>query len=128
MKNTLKILLLLAVIVMTSTVKAQTGSRLTEEEKAEARARYETYQERLNLTEKQSEKVEEINMIYFEGLSELRKSNKTRLVKYREWKKLSKTRDKEMKTVLNDQQYEAYKESQAEMKEDFKAKRKNGNG
>ncbi|MCG8320492.1 MAG: hypothetical protein MI921_13385 [Cytophagales bacterium] len=128
MKNTLKILLLLAVIVMTSTVKAQTGSRLTEEEKAEARARYETYQERLNLTEKQSEKVEEINMIYFEGLSELRKSNKTRLVKYREWKKLSKTRDKEMKTVLNDQQYEAYKEFQAEMKEDFKAKRKNGNG
>ena len=128
MKNTLKILLLLAVIVMTSTVKAQTGSRLTEEEKAEARARYETYQERLNLTEKQSEKVEEINMIYFEGLSELRKSNKTRLVKYREWKTLSKTRDKEMKTVLDDQQYEAYKEFQAEMKEDFKAKRKNGNG
>lgn len=128
MKNTLKILLLLAVIVMTSTVKAQTGSRLTEEEKAEARARYETYQERLNLTEKQSEKVEEINMIYFEGLSELRKSNKTRLVKYREWKNLSKTRDKEMKTVLDDQQYEAYKEFQAEMKEDFKEKRKNGNG
>lgn len=128
MKNTLKILLLLAVIVMTSTVKAQTGSRLTEEEKAEARARYETYQERLNLTEKQSEKVEEINMIYFEGLSELRKSNKTRLVKYREWKNLSKTRDKEMKTVLDDQQYEVYKEFQAEMKEDFKEKRKNGNG
>lgn len=128
MKNTLKILLLLAVIVMTSTVKAQTGSRLTEEEKAEARVRYETYQERLNLTEKQSEKVEEINMIYFEGLSELRKSNKTRLVKYREWKTLSKTRDKEMKTVLDDQQYEAYKEFQAEMKEDFKEKRKNGNG
>ena len=128
MKNTLKILLLLAVIVMTSTVKAQTGSRLTEEEKAEARARYETYQERLNLTEKQSEKVEEINMIYFEGLSELRKSNKTRLVKYREWKNLSKTRDKEMKTVLDDQQYEVYTEFQAEMKEDFKEKRKNGNG
>ena len=128
MKNTLKILLLLAVIVMTSTVKAQTGSKLTEEEKAEARARYEAYHERLNLTEKQSEKVEEINMIYFEGLSELRESNKTRFVKYREWKKLSKTRDKEMKAVLDDQQYETYKEFQAEMKEEFKEKRKNGNG
>ena len=128
MKNTLKILLLLAVIVMTSTVNAQTGSRMTEEEKAEARARYEAYHERLNLTEKQSEKVEEINMIYFEGLSELRKSNNTRLVKYREWKNLSKTRDKEMEAVLDDQQYETYKEFQAEMKEDFKEKRKNGNG
>lgn len=128
MKNTLKVLLLLAVIVMTSTVKAQTGSKLTEEEKAEARARYEAYHEKLNLTEKQSEKVEEINMIYFEGLSELRESNKTRFVKYREWKKLSKTRDKEMKAVLDDQQYETYKEFQAEMKEEFKEKRKNGNG
>ena len=128
MKNTLKILLLLAVIVMTSTVKAQTGSKLTEEEEAEARARYEAYHERLNLTEKQSEKVEAINMIYFEGLSELRESNKTRFVKYREWKNLSKTRDKEMKAVLDDQQYETYKEFQAEMKEEFKEKRKNGNG
>ena len=128
MKNTLKILLLLAAIVMTSTVNAQTGSKLTEEEKAEARARYEAYQEQLNLTEKQSEKVEEINMIYFEGLSELRKSNKTRFAKYREWKSLSKTRDKEMKAVLDHQQYETYKEFQADMKEEFKEKRKNGNG
>ena len=128
MKNTLKFLLLLAITVTTSTVKAQTGSRLTEEEKAEARARYEAYQEQLNLTEEQSEKVEEINMTYFEGLSELKNSNKARFAKYREWKDLSKTRDKEMEAVLDKQQYKRYKEFQAKMKEEFKEKRKNGNG
>ena len=128
MKNTLKFLLVLAITVTTSTVKAQTGSRLTEEEKAEAKARYEAYQEQLNLTEEQSEKVEEINMTYFEGLSELRNSNKARFAKYREWKNLGKTRDKEMEAVLDNQQYEIFKEFQAEMKEKFKEKRKSRNG
>ena len=128
MKNTLKFLLVLTITVTTSTVKAQTGSRLTEEEKAEAKARYEAYQEQLNLTKEQSEKVEEINMTYFEGLSELRNSNKARFAKYREWKNLGKTRDKEMEAVLDNQQYEIFKEFQAEMREKFKEKRKSRNG
>jgi len=40
----------------------QAESKLTEEQKEEALARFETLQEKLSLTDEQSPKVEEINM------------------------------------------------------------------
>ncbi len=114
----------LALLIVAGNVQAQ--SNMTEEQKEEARARYEAYQEKLNLSDEQSPKVEEINLAYFEGLSELRNSNASRLSKYRKFKGLSSKRDEDMKAVLTDEQYEIYKEFQKETREDFKEKRKNG--
>lgn len=95
-------------------------SRMTQEEKEEVVARYREYMEELNLTEEQKPKVEEINRTFFEGVSELRNSTRSRMEKYRTFKKLRSARDKEMKSVLTDEQYAVYKENQKEQREKFK--------
>ena len=115
------------ITVISGGLKAQ-QSKMTAEEKEEARARYEAYQEKLNLTEAQSAKVEEINLTFFEGLSELRNSNEARFAKYKKFKGLSKERDKEMEAVLDDSQYKIYQQYQAETRDEFKQNRKGRNG
>jgi Spy/CpxP family protein refolding chaperone len=99
-------------------------SRLTEEQREEAIARYQEYLERLNLTEDQKPKVEEINMNFFEGLSNLKQSSGSRLDKYRTFKELSDKRDAEMKKVLTREQYAIYKENQQEQRQNFKERRR----
>ena len=117
------------VTVISGGLKAQSQtSRMTEEEKEEAKARYEAYQEKLNLTEAQSAEVEEINLTFFEELSELKKSNEARFAKYKKLKSLGKERDKEMEAVLDDSQYKIYQEYQAEIRDEFKQNRKGRNG
>jgi len=103
---------------------AQAQSRMTEEQKQEARGRYEAYKTRLNLTEDQQEKVKTINTEFFEGLAPLRSSTESRLSKYRKYKTLKNTKDKQMKEVLTADQYKAYEQFQAEMKEEFKENRR----
>jgi Spy/CpxP family protein refolding chaperone len=117
----------LLVIVSFMLIAAGTGysqSKMTEEEKEEAIARHQAYMEKLNLTEEQKPKVEEINMTYFEGLSSIKKTNGSKLEKYRSFKSLSSTRDEEMKKVLTKEQYTIYKENQQEQRENFKERRR----
>ena len=92
----------------------QAESKLTEEQKEEAIARFETLQEKLSLTDEQSPKVEEINMTYFEELRELRESGSSRLKKYREFKVIDSKRDKAMKAVLSKEQYKVYSDLKKE--------------
>ena len=92
----------------------QAESKLTEEQKEEALARFETLQEKLSLTDEQSPKVEEINMTYFEELRELRESGSSRLKKYREFKVINSKRDKAMKAVLSKEQYKVYSDLKKE--------------
>ncbi len=99
-------------------------TKMTEQEKQEAIARYQAYMEKLNLTEEQKPLVEEANMKYFEGLSTLKKSGASRLEKYKTFKSLSSTRDDEMKKILTPDQYKIYKENQAEQREQFKEQRR----
>lgn len=117
-----RLLILVCLLFLVIGVSAQ--SRLTEEQREEAIARYQEYLERLNLTEDQKPKVEEINMNFFEGLSNLKQSSGSRLDKYRTFKELSDKRDTEMKKVLTREQYAIYKENQQEQRQNFKERRR----
>jgi Spy/CpxP family protein refolding chaperone len=117
-----RLLILVCLLFLVIGVSAQ--SRLTEEQREEAIARYQEYLERLNLTEDQKPKVEEINMNFFEGLSNLKQSSGSRLDKYRTFKELSDKRDAEMKKVLTREQYAIYKENQQEQRQNFKERRR----
>ena len=126
MKTMMKTLVMTILVAVSGSVCAQ--SRMTEEQKAEAKAKYEEYRKRLNLTDEQSEKVEEINLVFFEGLAELKNSDESRLSKYKKFKKLKSEKDGEMKKVLDDEQYKIYAEFQAEMKEEFMENRRKNKG
>lgn len=101
-------------------------SRFTEQEKQEVITRYRMFLTELGLTEEQKPVVEQINLTYFEGLSGIRNSNASRLKKYRTFKKLRATKDREMQTILTPEQYRIYKEKQDELEDDFKERRRNG--
>lgn len=100
-------------------------NKMTDEQKQEAKARYEQYKQKLNLTDEQSKKVDAINATYFEGIAELKKSNASKLSKYRKFKTLNADRDKKMKEVLTKEQFKIYKQQQEERKEEFKQRRAN---
>ena len=100
-------------------------SKMTDEQKKEAKARYEQYKQKLNLNDDQSKKVDAINTTYFEGIGELKNSTASKLSKYRKFKSLSADRDKKMKEVLTKEQYKTYKQQQEQRKEEFKQRRAN---
>lgn len=126
MKTAVNVFLILISGFISSGVYAQ--SRMTEEQKAEAKAKYEEYRKRLNLNDEQSSQVEEINMTFFEGLAELRDSDESKLSKYKKFKKLQSDKDDQMEKVLDDEQFETYKAFQAEMKEEFRENYKKNHG
>lgn len=117
-----KLLMIGCMVILAISGFAQ--SKMTEKEKEEAVAKYKVYMESLNLTEEQKPKVEEINMRFFEGVSNVKKSNSSKLDKYRTFKSLSSTRDAEMKKVLTKEQYSIYKEHQEEQRENFRQRRR----
>jgi hypothetical protein len=123
----MKTLLMILSIVIAASGSTFGQNRMTQSEKEEAKARYKAYTERLNLNEEQKPIVEEINMTYFNALSKLKNSNGSRMEKFRTFKDVSSTRDKEMKKVLTKEQYGIYKENQQEQRDNFRERRrKNG--
>lgn len=124
MKKLLKTTFALIFLAFAGVIQAQ--SNMTDEQKEEARQKYEAYQEKLNLTDEQAPLVEEINLKFYEGLSELRNSSASRLSKYRKFKGLDADRDKGMKSVLSSEQYKVYQEFKKENREEFKSRRKDG--
>jgi hypothetical protein len=98
---------------------------MTEEQRKEAKARYQAYKEKLNLTEDQSKKVDAINTTWFEGITELKNSGASKMTKYKKYKSLKAERDTKMKEVLTKEQFRIYKQQQQEMKEEFKQRRAN---
>lgn len=98
-------------------VQAQTtGTRLTEAQKQELKKSMEAYKEKLNLTPEQEEKVEAINMNYFETLSKIKQSGGSKLNKFKKFKSANQEKDSKMKGVLSNEQYKIYKEHQAALK------------
>lgn len=114
----------LTLLTLLSAGQVYAQSKLTEEQKQELKARYEAYKEKLNLSEDQSVKVESINRTYFERLAPLRNSDDSKLSKYRKYKDIKSTRDRQMKAVLDKEQYKTYEAFQKEMKEEFKESRR----
>lgn len=119
----MKRIVMIALVTIAACSAAFGQSRMTQEQKEEAMARYREYMEELKLTEEQKPKVEEINRTFFEGISNLRNSNGSRMEKYRTFKHLRAERDREMKKVLTEKQYSIYKERQKEQKENFRSSR-----
>jgi hypothetical protein len=124
MKRIIKLTAVLVLITLTA-ANASAQSKMTEEQKIKAKATYQAYKEKLNLTEDQSKKVDVINTTWFEGISELKKSDASKMSKYKKFKSLNAERDKKMKEVLTKDQFKIYKQQQAEMKEEFKQRRAN---
>lgn len=117
---------LFVAILLTAAISGFSQSKLTEAQKKEWKAKQEAYKAKLNLTEDQATKMEEINMAYLESLSELKQSGGSRLSKLKKFKSLSNERDNKVKKILTEEQYKLYKEHQKEMKEDFKEQRSKG--
>lgn len=111
-------------MLMTISASVHSQARMSEQEREEAMERHEAYMSKLNLSEEQKPKVEEINKEFFEGLADIRATNGSRLEKYNKFKRLSSTRDKKMKEILTKEQYAIYKENQQEQRENFKQRRK----
>ena len=122
MKQTVLTALLLMATVMGLNAQ-QAGSRLTEDQRTAWQSKMEAYKKRLNLTEQQSEKVEAINREYLEVLSSIKMGGGSKLSKYKKFKQANREKDKEMKEVLNDEQYKIYKQQQQEFKDEIKSRR-----
>lgn len=103
---------------------SQSKPKMTEEQKKEMIAHYEAYKEKLNLTEEQTPEVQKINTEYFEALANLKKSDASRMEKFRKYRDLKSARDSKMKNVLSKEQYIIYTEFQAEMREEWKENRR----
>ena len=124
MKRIIKLTLVL-LLVTGIAANASAQSKMTEEQKKEAKATYQEYKEKLNLTEDQSKKVDAINSTWFEGIAELRNSSSSKMAKYKRYKSLNADKDKQMKEVLTKEQFKTYKQQQKEMKAEFKQRRAN---
>jgi len=123
MKRTIAFAATLLLITLSVSVFAQ--SRMTEQQKQEAKARFEEYKAKLNPSEDQEPKVQEINSKYFEGLAELKNSNESKLNKFKKFRTMKSEKDKSMKQILTKEQYKIYTDFQAEMKEEFRNNRRN---
>jgi Spy/CpxP family protein refolding chaperone len=91
----------------------------------ETKARIELYFQKLDLTEEQKPVFEKITLKYLDQMMSLKDDNsKSRYEKYKAIKAIQSNKNKEMKGLLNKEQYTVYKEVQAEMREEFKARAK----
>jgi len=123
MKKIIKITVMLALVILAANASAQ--SRMTDDQKAEAKARYQELKQKLNLTEDQSKKVDAINTTWFEGIADLKRSSEPKMAKRNKFKTLNNTRNKQMKDVLTKEQFKIYKANQKEMKDELKQRRAN---
>lgn len=124
MKKTLLAILLISAFGLAASAQSP-GSKLSEEQKKELKAKMDAYRAQLNLSEEQETKVEAVNAEYIEELSKLKESNASRMKKYKALKQANQNRDRKMKEILTADQYKIYKAQQQEMKEELKARRSN---
>lgn len=82
------------------------------------------YRERLNLTGEQQPQFIETSRRYGQQLKGLKDSEKSRLSKYREYKAINKSKNREMKALLTSEQYKVYLEVQKEIQKKIMEKRK----
>src|SRR5687768_4889754 len=82
MKKIINLTVLLALLMLVAN-QASAQSKMTEEQKKEAKENYQAYKEKLNLTDEQSKKVDAINAEWLTGLADLKKSNASKMAKYK---------------------------------------------
>lgn len=123
--KTIKHILVLLVITLVGTTAVAQEKEMTKEQKAQMEAQLEVYIEKLHLSEAQQPNFEEITKRYGKQLMVLKESSKGRLSKYKEFKSISKDRNKEMQALLSEEQYTTYLATQEEMQQKMKEQRNN---
>lgn len=114
-----KLILAVVALLVTLSTNVYSQQRMTDQQKQEAKAKHEEFKEKLNLTENQKPKFEEINRNQAEAISSLKNSDASRLEKLRKYRELKSEKDKKMKEILTKEQFEAYEAYHEELKEDF---------
>lgn len=99
--------LLVLMLVGVSSTFAQL--KTDERERTAFQKTIEAYREKLQLNETQKERVDSINNEYTSRLTAIKKSEVSRFSKMKALCSVKKERDREMKIVLNNEQYKWYK-------------------
>jgi Spy/CpxP family protein refolding chaperone len=101
--------------------------QLTEEQKEQVKEQLEQYFEKLDLSQEQKPKFEEITKKYALQMKNLKTSGKSKFAKYKEYKSIKGSKNKEMIALLSAEQFKIYKETQKEILKKIKEKRRNRN-
>ena len=111
------ILLSVFLIFISNTVSAQNLEFNIER----AMSKIENHMESMKLNDDQKTQFKEINEKYRLKLEIIKNSDKTRFVKFQDLKKLRKEKDKEIKLILNEDQFKIYKTYQEQSKDKKRA-------
>jgi len=124
MKSSKKLWLFIVLLLVGITdINAQTKrENLSEEQKEEIKKNVEEYTTSLNLTAIQKTEFEAITRKYAKQMIAVRDSGGGRFKKYRKLKSIRKNKDKEMKQLLNPEQFKTYLEKQEERKKEMRAR------
>lgn len=118
---------IVVVVLLVSTMSLAQDRELTEEQKVQVKEQLEQYFEKLDLSEEQKPTFEEITKKYALQIKTLKTNDKGRFAKYKEFKSIKRSKNKEMKSLLSDEQYKIYIKTQKEIQKKMKEKRKNKN-
>ena len=124
MKLSKELWLFIALLLVGITnINAQTKrENLSDEQKEEIKKNLEEYAAALNLSEEQKPKFEEITKKYAGQMKDLKNNGGSRMSKFRKMKSIRKNKDKEMKQLLNPEQFKTYLEKQEERKKEMRAR------
>ncbi|AWM14382.1 hypothetical protein NHF50_11175 [Flavobacterium sp. NRK F10] len=117
-----KAVVLLAVFFVSFGAFAQ--EKTTEEKATEMTERM---KEQIGFNEETEKKVQEINLDFVTKTEEIKEKDSGRMTKFKELKALGEERETQLKEVLTEEEFEAFKdhktENRKEMKQRFKANR-----
>ncbi len=114
--------LALALFMLVSTA-ACAQSKLSDEQKEAFISSYNAYKDKLNLTDSQSVRMEQINRQYLKDLKTLQNTGGSKLAKYKKFKNLNADRDAKTKKILSPEQFRIYQQHQQQVKEEFRSRR-----
>jgi len=125
MKKTISLfaMLIISFFCCTQLTYAQQGGHLNTEQKAKIKAQITEDVKKLSLNDGQKKPYKDITIKYAKQLRELKNSGSGRFAKYRKFKSIISAKNKEMKKVLSDYQYDTYLETQEKRLEQLKKKR-----
>ncbi|MGB1295593.1 MAG: hypothetical protein ACPG6V_08935 [Flavobacteriales bacterium] len=123
--KTLKLVLSISLMFILSINVLAQEKELSAEQKTKMEAQLNEYFSKLDLTEDQKPKFEEITKRYGQEMMDLKSGSQSRMEKYKAYKAVKSNKDKEMKALLSEKQYDVYTQAQKDMKKKMKEKRKN---
>jgi hypothetical protein len=107
--NILKQNIVIGIVILMSSSLIARETVLTNEEKAKLKLQLTEYFEELDLSEEQKPKFKEIVKKYALQMKTLKISDNRKFAKRRKFKSIKKSKNKEMKVLLNTEQYQVYK-------------------